>query len=161
MEWRWLGMQFVVRWSRSAGFSNSRLTRLYYAACSHICELCICYKNFTIIQAVRYTTCCYFSMCGLQSSMQYLEWPFTIKRLETHVGRLWGRRDLGFVWILKWTVTQFGALKTVCNDHGKDSSALSDSQFVVSMTCRGPGHSPIHVVGMNSSSIASVMIWSM
>jgi len=39
------------------------------------------------------------------------------------------------VWILKWTVIQFEALKTVRNDHGKDSSAHSESQFEVSMTC--------------------------
>jgi hypothetical protein len=30
--------------------------------------------------------------------------PYTIKRLETHFRRLWGRTDLGYVWILKWTV---------------------------------------------------------
>jgi len=34
------------------------------------------------------------------------------------------------------------ALKTICNNHGKDSSTLWENQFEVSMTCWGPGHSP-------------------
>jgi hypothetical protein len=36
-------------------FSNSRPAMLHYAVCGHICKLCICYEDYTIIYAVRCT----------------------------------------------------------------------------------------------------------
>ena len=53
------------------------------AARGHICKLSICYKNYTIIKAVRYTTYCYFFTCGPRTSLQQRVWPFAIKRLDT------------------------------------------------------------------------------
>lgn len=48
--------------------SSPWTTMAQYATHGHICKLCISYKNFTIIQALRYTTHCYFSTCVSHTS---------------------------------------------------------------------------------------------
>jgi len=58
--------------------------QVHYVACNHICKLCICYKYYTKIWAIRCTTYGYLSTCGPRTSPQYLVWPFAIKLLETH-----------------------------------------------------------------------------
>ena len=72
--------------------SNPWTASLYYMGRSHICRLCIYYKNFTIIQAVRYTTYCYFSCvarkpahnngCGLLSYKGWRHMHYILKLLQ-------------------------------------------------------------------------------
>jgi hypothetical protein len=52
---------------QSAG--RLQLTGLHYAARGHIRKLCTYYENFTIFQAVMYTTYCYFF------HVRHANWP--------------------------------------------------------------------------------------
>jgi hypothetical protein len=58
--------------------------QLYYAAPSHIFQLCIPYKNFTVYLTVRYrfTTHCYFPSCGLR--IQPTIWPSAVETFDAH-----------------------------------------------------------------------------
>jgi hypothetical protein len=60
---------------------------MYYAARDHNFILCIYYKNFTTIVTVTYNTDCNFWTCSPQTNSQKLVWPFTLKRLKTHVSK--------------------------------------------------------------------------
>jgi hypothetical protein len=44
-----LGSVCVPKYTFNTWVSNMRPARLYYAARDHICELCMYYKNFTLI----------------------------------------------------------------------------------------------------------------
>ena len=46
--------------SSKSGADNPQQARSYYAARGHICRLCICYQNYTVISAVRYTSQLFF-----------------------------------------------------------------------------------------------------
>ena len=50
--------------------SIPRPAMLCYSVRGHVCKLCIHYKNFKIILAVRCTTYCYLSTCGPRTSPQ-------------------------------------------------------------------------------------------
>jgi len=62
--------------------SIPRSAMLYYAARGHICKLCTYYKNYTVIQAVRYPACCCFSTCDPRTGPQWRVWGLCHKKLR-------------------------------------------------------------------------------
>jgi len=82
------------------------------------------YESYTVIQAVRYTTYCYFSTCSPLTSPQQQLWPFVIKR--------WTPMVLGALYVIFKQALQWRTLQCPCNH---STGQISDNRHLIIRSC--------------------------